>query len=87
MLGVDPAYQNQGMGSSLIQPILEQADRDNLPCYLETSTAGGVLFYQRHNFEVVETMDFPQEGFQVWMMIRQPQSKLANPCHTDKGEL
>ena len=65
MLGVDPAYQNQGVGSSLIQPILEQADRDNLPCYLETSTAGGVRFYQRHNFEVVETMDFPQEGFQV----------------------
>ena len=65
MLGVDPAYQNQGVGSSLIQPILEQVDRDNLPCYLETSTAGGVRFYQRHNFEVVETMDFPQEGFQV----------------------
>jgi ribosomal protein S18 acetylase RimI-like enzyme len=76
MLGVDPAYQNQGVGSSLMQPILEKADRENMPCYLETSTEKGVCFYQRHNFEAIETIDFPQEGFQVWTMIRQPRPKI-----------
>lgn len=78
MLGVDPAYQNQGVGSSLMQPILEKADRENMPCYLETSTEKGVRFYQRHNFEIVETIDFPQDGFQVWTMIRQPRPKIVD---------
>jgi ribosomal protein S18 acetylase RimI-like enzyme len=78
MLGVDPAYRNQGVGSSLIQPILERADRENMPCYLETSTEKGVRFYQRHNFEIVETIDFPQAGFQVWTMIRQPRPKIVD---------
>jgi ribosomal protein S18 acetylase RimI-like enzyme len=52
MLGVSSRYQGQGVGSELLQPILEQADRDNLPCYLETSTEAAVRFYQRQGFEI-----------------------------------
>ena len=55
MLGVSPAYQRQGIGSLLLQPILNKADKEGLPCYLETSTQGGVRFYQRLGFEVVRT--------------------------------
>jgi ribosomal protein S18 acetylase RimI-like enzyme len=75
MLGVYPDRQNQGVGSSLIQPILEKADRQNFPCYLETSTERAVRFYQRHNFEVVKTIEFPQKNFQLWTMIREPRLK------------
>lgn len=53
ILGVAPAYQSQGIGGSLLQPLLNQADSTGLPCYLETSTEGGIRFYQRHGFEVV----------------------------------
>lgn len=75
MLGIHPRYQNQGVGSSLIQPILEKADTENVPCYLETSTEGAVRFYQRHDFEVLKKIDFPQEGFQIWTMMREPRLK------------
>lgn len=71
MLGVHPTYQNQGVGSNLIQPLLAQADRQNMPCYLETSTAAAVRFYQRHSFKVVETIDSSQGN--IWAMKREPQ--------------
>jgi GNAT superfamily N-acetyltransferase len=68
MLGVDPDRQNCGIGSALLQPVLAQADRDNLPCYLETSTAEAVRFYQRQGFEVVETINSTPTNICVWAM-------------------
>lgn len=74
MLGVSPAYQRQGIGSLLLQPIIKQADKEKLPCYLETSTEGGVRFYQRLGFEVVRTGGIPKE-FKFWTMKRSPKEK------------
>lgn len=53
MLGVEPARQGQGVGGALIQPVLERADRDRLPCYLETTKERNVTFYGKHGFEVI----------------------------------
>jgi ribosomal protein S18 acetylase RimI-like enzyme len=69
-LGISPAYQRQGIGSLLLQPILKQADSEGLPCYLETSTEGGVRFYQRRGFEVVRTGGFPEDNLKFWTMKR-----------------
>jgi ribosomal protein S18 acetylase RimI-like enzyme len=38
MLGVDPAWQRQGLGEALLRPIFAMADRDGLCCYLEAPT-------------------------------------------------
>ena len=73
MLGVSPTYQSQGIGSLLLQPILDQADRERLPCYLETSTEGGVRFYKRLGFEVVRTGGLPKVDLKFWTMKRSPQ--------------
>lgn len=62
MLGVAPAYQGQGIGSALIQPILQQADVQGLPCYLETSTSEAVRFYQKHRFEVLRVVELPGDS-------------------------
>lgn len=72
MLGIAPNYQRQGIGSLLLQPILKQANQENLPCYLETSTEGGVRFYQRLGFEVVRSGNFPAANLQYWTLIRNP---------------
>jgi ribosomal protein S18 acetylase RimI-like enzyme len=76
MLGVHPDYQNQGVGSELIQPILKRADREQMPCYLETSSLAAVRFYRRHGFEVVQTIDFPPENIHIWMMKRESLCKV-----------
>lgn len=75
MLGVSPTYQRQGIGSLLLQPVLHQADGDGLPCYLETSTTGGLRFYQRHGFEVVRTGGLPEGEPKFWTMKRSPKER------------
>ena len=71
MLGVSPECQSQGIGGKLIQPVLQSADRTQTPCYLETSTAAAVRFYQRHGFAIVEQGLFANREY--WAMKRNPQ--------------
>ena len=72
MLGVEPAYQSQGIGSMLVQPVLKQADSEGLPCYLQTSTESAIRFYQRHGFEVVWKGELPGDSSYIWTMKRDP---------------
>ena len=71
VLGVDPSRQGQGVGSTIIQPVLERADKDRLPCYLETMKEINVDFYAKHGFEVVVDDTFPN-GPRYWTMKREP---------------
>lgn len=74
MLGVAPGFQGQGIGGKLLQPVLAQADREGLPCYLETSTERGVNFYQKHGFAVLRTGQVAPAAPRFWTMKRQPQA-------------
>lgn len=71
MLGVSPECQGQGIGGKLIQPVLQEANRTKMPCYLETSTAAAVRFYQRYGFEIVHKGIFVEREY--WIMKREPQ--------------
>jgi GNAT superfamily N-acetyltransferase len=53
-MGVAPAAQRLGIGSRLLAPVLEIADRDRIDCYLGTSDRANVAYYERHGFEVVD---------------------------------
>lgn len=72
-LGVDPGCQGQGIGSRLIQPVLTQADRDGVPCYLETQTQGNVSFYENRGFKVVSDGLVPDQEMRIWTMLREAQ--------------
>jgi ribosomal protein S18 acetylase RimI-like enzyme len=72
VLGVDPLYQRQGIGSLLLEPILKQADRDRIPCYLETFGEKNLSFYSKHGFEVTNTIDFSDIPLQLLAMTRKP---------------
>lgn len=49
ILGTDPAYAKQGVGSLLLDWGLRLADQDGLPCHLE-ATRAGYSFYKRGGF-------------------------------------
>ncbi len=70
-IGVEPAHQGKGIGSALIRPVLERADREGLPCYLETMTDADVRFYQKHGFDVVARGRLGGEA-PYWTMRRTP---------------
>ncbi len=71
-LGVDPDHQGRGVGGRLIAPVLERADEDRLPCYLETQTERNVRFYRKHGFDVATEGDVPGHGVRLWTMLRKP---------------
>jgi GNAT superfamily N-acetyltransferase len=71
LLGIDPSRQGQGVGGTIIQPVLERADKDRLPCYLETTKERNLDFYGKHGFDVVVD-DRINDGPRYWTMKRDP---------------
>jgi ribosomal protein S18 acetylase RimI-like enzyme len=71
VLGVEPTRQREGLGSRLIAPGLEMADREGVPAYLETAKRENVTFYERHGFRVMREITLPR-GPLVWLMWRDP---------------
>ncbi len=71
ILGVDPPLQGRGIGSRLLQPMLERCDAEGEGAYLETGTEQNVAFYTRHGFKVTDEIDLPR-GPRMWLMWRDP---------------
>jgi len=71
-IGVAPERQGQGLGSALMQPMLERADQQNLHCWLDTHRPENVRLYERHGFAVARLTDVPGHPVPVWGMLRKP---------------
>ncbi len=71
-LGTAPERQGQGVGAALLQPVLDRADEDGMPAYLESSKERNVPFYARFGFEVVEELHSKASGPPMWRMWREP---------------
>ncbi|MGW2570557.1 GNAT family N-acetyltransferase [Streptomyces sp. NPDC001537] len=73
MIGVTPEHQGEGIGSALVQHVLDRCDREGLPAYLEASSARSRVLYERLGFELTgRPLDLPN-GPQMWPMWREPQ--------------
>jgi ribosomal protein S18 acetylase RimI-like enzyme len=71
-IGTAPEHQGKGMGTQLIQPMVDRADNEGLGMYLESSKESNVAFYARFGFEVREVMQHRRGGPQQWLMWRDP---------------
>jgi GNAT superfamily N-acetyltransferase len=80
-MGVEPSLQGQGLGAALLAPILAQADRDALACYLETNNQTNLPFYQRNGFTVVGHAQAIPSGPYTWGMLRKPK-RIPLPVRT-----
>ena len=71
LLGVDPAKQGNGLGSTLLNHTLTKLDESGIPAYLENSNPVNEPLYQRHGFRVVDEIKQP-DGPSEWCMWRDP---------------
>jgi ribosomal protein S18 acetylase RimI-like enzyme len=58
VIGVDPAHQGAGMGAALMKHALQIIDAQGLPACLESSNPRNISLYQRHGFEIVDSIQF-----------------------------
>jgi GNAT superfamily N-acetyltransferase len=72
VLGVEPPLHRRGVGGALLRPVLDRADAERMPCYLETPTRDNVRFYERLGFAVVEETPLLPGGPVNWTMLRPP---------------
>ena len=70
-LGVDPQYQGQGLGSALLKTVLQKADQETIPTYLETAQPRNLPLYQRLGFRTF--CEKTILGIPVYFMWRDPQ--------------
>ena len=69
-IGVEPSRQRHGVGETLIAAGTERADRDRLPCYLETAVESTLPLYERYAFRVEIRGRIPPDGPPIWAMLR-----------------
>ncbi len=70
-LGTDPPNQGTGLGSAVLQPVLDRCDRTGTRAYLESSKEQNVPLYRRHGFEVTDEVRLCG-GPPIWLMWREP---------------
>jgi ribosomal protein S18 acetylase RimI-like enzyme len=74
VIGVSPETQGLGVGTRLMEPAIDLADREQVPCYLETSNPEAVPFYLRAGFEIdAKGVELMKGGPTYWLMTRPPQ--------------
>ena len=72
VLGVEPEFQGKGIGGQLMKPVLDRADSEKQPCYLESSNPRNIPFYERHGFRVMEELKAHPTAPPVACMRRDP---------------
>src|SRR3569833_2093603 len=78
---VPPDAQGKGVGKLLVRTVTDQADREKMPCYLESSKdKPNMTIYESWNFRFAKCMDCDDDGSicKLFCMIREP--KVPNFC-------
>jgi ribosomal protein S18 acetylase RimI-like enzyme len=72
MLGVEPGYQQYGLGAALALHGLARADQQRVPAYVITNTQANVRLYAKMGFEVAGRTPGADDalGISTWRMIR-----------------
>jgi ribosomal protein S18 acetylase RimI-like enzyme len=68
ILGVAPDHQGLGIGSRLINSMLNQLSPE-IPVYLETGTEKNVRFYEKLGFKILKKVLIPSLKLPMWEML------------------
>ncbi|MHA2202172.1 MAG: GNAT family N-acetyltransferase [Candidatus Hodarchaeales archaeon] len=71
IIGVQLEFQGKGFGGKMLRAVVEKADTEGKPIYLETQTETNVSLYEKYGFYVYKKKDLPEPmNLPFWFMIR-----------------
>ena len=71
MMGVSQEFQGKGFGGKLIRAVIEKADNERKPIYLETQKEENVTLYEKYGFSVKKKIILPEPlNLPMWLMVR-----------------
>jgi ribosomal protein S18 acetylase RimI-like enzyme len=75
VIATQPQHQHQGLGTAVLQAVTADADKQQLPLYLEAIEDCLVPWYQRHGFICIGEVDVQPDNHSrvVQLMLRMPQ--------------
>lgn len=62
-IGIEPSEQNNGIGSRLLEEVIQESAFMQRSIYLETSTLKNIPWYEKYGFTIYEKLDFGYELF------------------------
>ena len=70
-IGVSQEFQGKGFGGKLLRAVIEKADTERKPMYLETQNEKNVSLYEKYGFYVVKKIDLPDPlNLPMFLMVR-----------------
>jgi len=71
IMGVSQEFQGKGFGGQLLRAVIEKAEIEKLPIYLETQKEANVSLYVKYGFSVEKKVILPDPlNLPMWLMIR-----------------
>jgi len=71
IMGVSQEFQGKGFGGQLLRAVIEKAEIENLPIYLETQKEANVSLYEKYGFSVEKKVILPDPlNLPMWLMIQ-----------------
>ncbi|MFX1493595.1 MAG: GNAT family N-acetyltransferase [Promethearchaeota archaeon] len=71
IVGVSQEFQGKGYGGKLLRAVVEKADKESKPMYLETQIEKNVSLYEKYGFYVYKKKDLSEPmNLPFWFMIR-----------------
>ncbi|UCE38355.1 MAG: GNAT family N-acetyltransferase [Thermoplasmata archaeon] len=71
IMGVSQEFQGKGFGGKLLRAVIEKAETERKPIYLETQKEENINFYEKYGFSVKKKIILPEPlNLPMWLMVR-----------------
>ncbi|MFW9785526.1 MAG: GNAT family N-acetyltransferase [Candidatus Heimdallarchaeota archaeon] len=70
VIGVKQEFQGKGFGGKMLGALMEKADIEKKPMYLETQLEKNVSLYEKYGFYIYEKKELQDPNLPFWFMVR-----------------
>lgn len=78
IMGVSKEFQGKGFGGKLLRALIEKAETERKPIYLETQKEENINFYKKYGFSVKKKVILPEPlNLPMWLMVRDARAKIT----------